>query len=101
MKIVTAYINIENDQEPFEGYLLDSQNIMYVGEGTLKIVGVRLENWKYVQETGHIKLGEVPKGISEELLIHSVINRLKNTTVYDYLLTNWDRSEDIDFDFIY
>jgi hypothetical protein len=101
MKKVTVHININNQLEEFEGYLLDSTNVIYIGEGSLKIVGVQLEDWKYKQTTSHIILGEVPKGISEELLIYSVINRMKNTTVYDFLLNSWDRSEDIDFDFIY
>ncbi|WP_379675472.1 hypothetical protein [Fictibacillus phosphorivorans] len=101
MKKVTAYIHIENDLKPVEGYLLDSSNVIYIGEGSLKVVGVKLEDLIYKQNTGHIILGEVPKGISEELLVQSVINRLKNTTMYDYLLNSWDRAEDIDFDFIY
>lgn len=101
MKKVTAYVNIDKDWKPVEGYLVDRSNVIYIGEGSIKVVGVKLDDLKYKQNTGHIILGEVPKGISEELLVHSVINRLKNTTVYDYLLTSWDRSEDIDFDFIY
>lgn len=100
MKKVTAYIEIENGLKPFEGYLLDSQNIIYVGEGSLKIVGVKLDDWKYVQNTGHIVLSKAPENINEELLVHSVINRMKNTTVYDYLLSGWDRSEDVDFEFV-
>jgi hypothetical protein len=101
MKKVTVYIQFEEKHKPFEGYLLDSQNVIYIGEGSLKLVGVRLkDDWKYIQNTGHIILGKASDNMNEELLVHSVINRLKNTTVYDYLLSKWDRSEDVDFEFI-
>jgi hypothetical protein len=100
MKKVTIYIELEKSLHPVEGHLLDSSNVIYVGEGSLKIVGVKLEDWKYVQNTSHIILGKVPENINEELLVHSVINRLKNTTMYDFFLNQFDRSEDIDFEFV-
>lgn len=99
MKKVTVKMN---SKESVSAYLLDSRNVVLLHEGILKIVGVELKefDWYIRDNKSFIVLGKVAEGINDELLIDSVINRLKNTTMYDYLLAQWDRSEDISFDLI-
>ncbi|WP_416731389.1 hypothetical protein [Fictibacillus sp. JL2B1089] len=98
MKKVTVKMNSEKN---VSGYLLDARNVMMINDGMLKIVGVELRDLNYVRDNkSFIVLGKVAEGINEELLIKSVTNRLQNTTMYDYLLGQWDRSEDISFDLI-
>jgi hypothetical protein len=99
MKKVTVKMNSE---ECVSAYLLDSRNVVLLHEGMLKIVGVELKEFDYYlrDNKSFIVLGKVAEGINEELLFDSVINRLKKTTMYDYLLAQWDRSVDVSFDLI-
>jgi hypothetical protein len=101
MNKVTVYIESEERLNPVEAYLLDPYNVIAVHEGHVKVIGVKVMDWRYVQDSkSFIILGQVSKGINEELLVHNIVNRLKNTTMYEYLLSGWDRSEDVDFKFV-
>jgi hypothetical protein len=94
-------IAVDYTSSTLEAWLIDPNNVLYFDGNNLYLLGVRKINENtYLQTTGHVRIGSGLNGETPITVIEKAIEKMKNITFYEYLLTLHDRRLDVDFDIV-
>ncbi|MEC1726905.1 hypothetical protein P9E34_19530 [Schinkia azotoformans] len=102
MKKVKVLFDLESGTVEQQAFLFDDSNVMYFDnfDNSIYLQGVdptEKEDIYKVDGTALLVIGKYDKPVkNEQKEIERVLKLMKNTTLYDYIINHFDRSEGID-----
>lgn len=98
MKKVNVLIEEAGQYNQHEAYLVTNSHVVYFSNNSLKFLRVKaMSKDEYMQDGGHVNLGENIETDNPEELIKEVVEKMVNISFLDYLINYYKDDTDINF----